>query len=79
MDLPTLISKAIPFPILGVLSGVISFVSSFNRTSGDTDQTPLFDLGLHCLSMSDKNDTRLIWVTKDSNLIKNFDLTFCMV
>ena len=35
--------------------------------SGDPDQTPHFaasDLVLHCLSMSHKKDTRLIWVKK---------------
>ena len=31
--------------------------------SGDPDQTPRSDLGLHCLPMSKKWDARLIWAS----------------
>ena len=37
----------------------------FVRNRGDTDQMQqnvAFDLGLHCLSMTNKMDARLIWV-----------------
>ena len=68
MDLPTVISRISPFPILGVF---FIFSPNFNRTV--CKQTvkilirhcfmpSVFDLGMHCLSMSHKKDTRLIWV-----------------
>ena len=67
MDFPTLISKERPYPIVGVL-GCIFHLLNFNRTYENSeylDQTPHYavsDLVLHCLPMSIKKDTRLIWV-----------------
>ena len=67
------ISTTSPFSILGALAGIVSiFYSNFNSTlckqtmSEDPDQSPLSvasGLGMRCLSMSHKKDTRLIRVT----------------
>ena len=59
-----------PFLFDGLLCGILHFYSNLNRifckaNSGDPDQKLHFvasDLGLHCLPMSHKEDTRLIWV-----------------
>ena len=62
MDLPTLVSRISQLPILGLLSGIFSFLWSI---CGGPDQTSLFaaaDLGLHFLPMSHKKDVSLIWV-----------------
>ena len=71
MYFPILINWTSPFPILGLL-GVcfFSFLFKFQKkllytNSGEPDQTPYFaaaDLVLHCLPMSYKNYSRLIWV-----------------
>ena len=69
MDLPTLIGKTIPFPILGMLHGwYFPFSPNLNITllanSGDPDQTSRYvawGLGLHYLPISYKRDPMLIW------------------
>ena len=69
MDLPTLISRTCPFPILGVLGGFFLKNPNSNVTLKanieDPDQTSHYamaDLDLHCLPMSHKKDARLKWV-----------------
>ena len=66
---PILINWTSPFPILGLLGGVCSFLFVLKYTSvsniGEPNQTPhsaASELGLHCLPMSHKKDARLIWV-----------------
>ena len=68
MDSPTLISRTIPFPILGVSGGIFHLYQILiDRTVsklGDPLQIPhkvVSDLGLHCLPMSPKKDARLVW------------------
>ena len=59
-----------PFRFQGCWMVFFIFYSNFNRAfykkhSGDADQMPCFaasDLGLQCLSMSDKKEARHIWV-----------------
>ena len=65
--MPTLISGTSPFPILGVLGAIFLqiLIEHFVANSGDPDQTRQYavsDLGMHCLPISRKKDTRLIWV-----------------
>ena len=60
MELPTLLSRMSPLPILAVLGGIFPFFQVL-----DPDQMPHFaasDLGLHYLPMSHKKDVRLIQV-----------------
>ena len=57
-----------PFPILGLLGGILHLYSNFKRklylqTVEKPDQTPqstASDLVLHCLLMSNKKDAGLI-------------------
>ena len=65
MDLPNLISRMSPLPIIGVLGGNFHLFPNFKANSEDPDQTPHYgvsDLDLHCLPMSHKKDARLKWV-----------------
>ena len=68
MEFPTIIKWTSPSLFSGLLGGIFHFYSNFDRkllaNGGDPDQTPhsaVSDLGLHCLHMSHKKDTRLIW------------------
>ena len=62
----TVINWTSSFPFEGLLGGIFHFYSNFNRTlckqTLENDQTPSSDLGLHCLPMSHKKETRLKWV-----------------
>ena len=72
MDFPTDIIWTSPFPILGLLDGIFHVYSKFKRTSVCKHQTPLFaasDLVLHYLPMSNKKDTRLIWVNVGIHIV----------
>ena len=72
MDPSILINWLSPFPILWVPHQVcfFSFLFYFQKifllaNSEDPDKMPhsaASDLGLHCLPMSQKRDSRLIWV-----------------
>ena len=76
MDLPSLISRTSPFPILGGSTSWVfffHFFPNFNRTfckhtvkilirHWTMQCLAVFDLGLHCLPMSHKKDARLKWV-----------------
>ena len=69
MDLPTLISRKSPIPNLGVFSGICNFYSNVKKNSVSkhwnpyqTSRSVASDLGLHCLSMSNKKGARRIWV-----------------
>ena len=68
MYFPILINWTSPFPIFGVLGGIFHFSSKKTlllANSGEPDQTSRFaasDLVFHCLPMSQKMDTRVIWV-----------------
>ena len=70
MEFPTDINWTSPFPILGLLSSIFSFLFKILKillfaNSGEPDQTPHFvasDLVLHLLPMSHKKDARLIWI-----------------
>ena len=56
-----------PFPILGVLGGIVGFCPSSNSTSCKQTveslirQNAASGLGLHCLPMSHKKNARLIY------------------
>ena len=67
INFPMLINWMSPFPILGLLGGIFSFLFKFKKkllfaNSGEHDQNTASDLVLHCLLMSHKNGARLIWV-----------------
>ena len=61
------------------------FYSTFKRNfckqnSGEPDQMPRFvasDLVLHCLPMSHKKDSRLIWVKTDYHLMQVKSIAEC--
>ena len=58
-----LINWVSSLPILGPLCGIFHFVLKSSTKIDDADQTPYsvaFDLGLHCLPLSNKKDPRLI-------------------
>ena len=76
-----LINWTSPFPVLGVSGVLFHLHSVFDRNSYeqsvDPDQTPrsaASDLGLHCLPMFQKWDTRLIWVNGCKKPIEMFVL-----
>ena len=71
VDPSILINWTSPFPSLGVSGELFHFYSFSNRmilllaNREDPDQMPrsvASDLGLHCLPISQKRDTRLIWM-----------------
>ena len=65
MNFPISIGRTSLFQILGVLGGTFHFYSNFNRTFCEQTVETLIRrrvLGLHCLPVSHKKDTRLIWV-----------------
>ena len=69
MDLFILINWTSPFRILGVLVYFFQFYSiliiDILLANSDPDQmqrSTASDRGLHCLPMSQKSDTRLVWV-----------------
>ena len=70
MYFPFFINLQSPFPILGLLGGIFSFLLKFQKKllfedSGKSDQMPrsvASDLVLQCLPMSHKKGARLIWV-----------------
>ena len=70
MDFSILINWMSPFPILGVPGVLFHFYFISKKifllaNNEDPDQKPrsaVYDLGLHCLPMSQKLDARLIWL-----------------
>ena len=75
MNFPISIDRSSQFQILGVFSGIFHFYSNahtiFCKQTVETLIRRRFlssaaDLGLHCLHMSHKKDTRLIWVNRIS-------------
>ena len=80
MDLSTLIRRASPFPILGVLVDNFHVFLNFDRSLFEktvkilirhsimlTQHYAVSDLGPHCLPMSHKKVARLIWVKIESS------------
>ena len=73
MDGPTRMSKTNPFPMLGMLSGILYFFPNCNRISREPDQklrSTASDLSLHCLPMSHKKDANLICVNNTYTILK---------
>ena len=70
MDTSILINWTSPFPVLGLSDALLHFYFILNRNSckhtmkTQAPRSAAYDLGLHCLPMSQKWDARLIWVNK---------------
>ena len=73
MEFPTVLNWTCPFPIVGLLGCIFYFYSYFKSNFCKQTVDNLFRRRiLHCLSMSDKKDARLIWV--NSGLVYMFKL-----
>ena len=67
MEVPSLINWINPFPFHGLLEGIFHFYSNFDITFCKQTVAPrsvASDLDLHCLPMSHKKYSRLIWVRR---------------
>ena len=78
IDFPTLISRTIPFPILGVLVDIFIFIQIVVEYSvGKQCSSVASDLWLHCLPMSHKRTLGVYGFRKVSHIFK-FDTLIYM-